>query len=162
MSTDYSAPAIHIVSGGQTGVDRAALDFAIEHGLPHGGWIPKGRIAEDGPLNSRYILKETNSKGYADRTRRNARDSDGTLIIVAALPLQSGSLYTRKVAKQMFRPTLVLVESDNSASEAAARLRDWISEEGIRTLNVAGSRESLSPGLSQYVHEVLQKALIFS
>jgi hypothetical protein len=70
-----------IVSGGQAGVDRAALDWAIARGIPHGGWCPAGRIAEDGMIPERYQLRETASPGYRERTRRNVEDSDGTLIL---------------------------------------------------------------------------------
>jgi hypothetical protein len=69
-----------IISGGQTGADRAALDAAIEYGVPHGGWIPKGRRTEDGRLPDRYILQETSNIGYPQRTKLNILDSDGTLI----------------------------------------------------------------------------------
>ena len=69
-----------IISGGQTGADCAALDFAIEHGIPHGGWCPGGRLAEDGPIDARYQLKETPSANYTQRTEWNVRDSDGTVV----------------------------------------------------------------------------------
>ncbi|MCX7173435.1 MAG: putative molybdenum carrier protein [Proteobacteria bacterium] len=84
-----------IVSGGQTGVDRAALDWAVQQGIPHGGWCPKGRIAEDGAIDSRYELQETNSAKYPQRTKQNIIDSDGTLILNSG-ELDGGSLETRE------------------------------------------------------------------
>ena len=75
---------ITILSGGQTGADRAALDFAIEYGLPHGGWCPRGRLAEDGPIDERYELTETPSHRYAQRTEWNVRDSDATVVFSIA------------------------------------------------------------------------------
>ncbi len=95
-----------IVSGVQTGADRAALDFAINHGLPHGGWCPKGRRAEDGRIPPRYQLVETPSKDYEQRTRWNVRDSDATLIISKSPQLTGGSAYTRRCAEQLDRHCL--------------------------------------------------------
>ena len=86
-----------IVSGGQTGADRAALDFAIAHGIEHGGWCPLGRRAEDGPLDAKYRLVETEREGYRARTVRNVRDSDATLILNLG-DLEGGSLETMRIA----------------------------------------------------------------
>ena len=94
-----------IVSEGQTGADRAALDFAIKHGIPHRGRVPKGRLAEDGPLADRYELKEMPSDSYPARTEQNVIDSDGTLIISHG-PLTGGSDYTREKAKKHKKPCL--------------------------------------------------------
>ena len=95
-----------IISGAQTGADRAALDFAIEHGLAHGGWCPKGRRAEDGRIPPRYELIETPSKDYEQRTRWNVRDSDATLIISKSSTLTGGSAYTRRCAGELAKPWL--------------------------------------------------------
>jgi len=92
-----------IISGGQTGTDRAALDFAIAHGIPHGGWCPLGRRAEDGVLDPRYRLRETESKSYRQRTRRNVADSDATLILNLG-ELADGSLATRQLAERASKP----------------------------------------------------------
>ena len=92
-----------IVSGGQTGADRAALDFAIKHKIPHGGWVPKGRLAEDGPIPSKYKLTEMPTDNYKERTEQNVIDSDGTLIISHG-KLTGGSAYTGKMAKKHSRP----------------------------------------------------------
>src|SRR5947209_13063019 len=92
-----------IVSGGQTGVDRAALDVALELGLPCGGWCPRGRRAEDGPLPARYPLTETSWEGYPQRTRWNVRDSDGTLILTRGQP-DRGTALTIKLAQRLGKP----------------------------------------------------------
>src|SRR5712691_9871878 len=129
-----------IVSGGQTGVDRAALDVALELGLPCEGWCPQGRRAEDGVLPPRYPLRETPSTEYPQRTRWNIRDADGPLILHGG-GLDRGSALTERIAKQLRRPVLVL---DVRAAEAAA-VREWMRANAIARLNVAGPRESRSP-----------------
>src|SRR5229473_2876346 len=93
-----------IVSGGQTGADRAALDFAIAHQIPHGGWCPKGRKCEDGTLADRYELKETPSNDYPQRTEWNVRDSDGTVIFSIAPVLTGGSKQTVNLAMKHQKP----------------------------------------------------------
>ena len=95
-----------IISGGQTGADRAALDFAIDHGIEHGGWCPKGRWAEDGAIAERYPLKETPSADVAQRTEWNARDSDGTLVITEGAPV-AGTALTKRASSS--RPAVVPV-----------------------------------------------------
>ena len=92
-----------IVSGGQTGADRAALDVAIRHRVPHGGWCPAGRHAEDGPIHPRYQLTETPDAGYEQRTAWNVRDSDGTVVFTLRLQATGGSLYTLTVAAELGR-----------------------------------------------------------
>jgi len=94
-----------IISGGQTGADQGALDAAIQMGIPHGGWIPKGRLAENGPLDPKYLLQEMPTASYPKRTEKNVLDSTGTLIISHG-PLSGGSLRTQKLAKQHHRPWL--------------------------------------------------------
>jgi len=128
-----------IVSGGQTGVDRAALDYALERGIACGGWCPLGRRAEDGPISGRYPLIETPSPDYAIRTRWNVRDSDGTLIL-APHPLRGGTKLTWKFAQAIGKPVLVL--SSERAEEGVDAFDTWRSEQGIETLNVAGPRAS--------------------
>src|SRR5678809_1173904 len=95
-----------IISGGQTGADRAALDFAIAHGLAHGGWCPKGRLAEDGSIPARYHLTELPTSDYPARTAKNVQESDGTVIISVDRRLTGGSLLTLKVAEQRCKPVL--------------------------------------------------------
>src|SRR5262245_17550353 len=136
---------IKIISGGQTGVDRAALDAAAELGLPTGGWCPKGRIAEDGTIPLRYALIELESADYADRTRKNVIESDATLILTPTSdPPRGGTALTFQTAASNDKPHLI-VALDNSA--AADEIRTWLSEVKPAILNVAGPRESHSPGL---------------
>ena len=135
--------AIRIVSGGQTGVDRAALDVALELDLPCGGWCPKGRRALDGPIPLRYPLQETQSADYSVRTRLNVRDSDGTLILNCG-ELGGGTAYTVKVAQELGKPFLV-VSLDDPADPGS--VRQWLENSAIRTLNVAGPRENKCPGI---------------
>lgn len=143
-----------IVSGGQTGVDRAALDFAIENGIEHGGWCPLGRMAEDGRIPERYRLKEIPNASYSERTERNVLESDGTLIAARVLPLSEGTLFTQECARNHGKPCLVVFESDGleKGSEAAAA---FLKQHKIRILNVAGPRESQAPGLDKFVRELL-------
>ncbi len=132
-----------IVSGGQTGVDRAALDAALELGLSCGGWCPKGRRAEDGPIPLHYPLTETPSDDYAQRTEWNVRDSDGTLVLTRGAPTE-GTAYTIQVAARLKKPCLV-VDLDGAPPEAA--VRTWLKAHRVETLNVAGPRESKAPGI---------------
>jgi hypothetical protein len=148
-----------IVSGGQTGADRAALDVAQARGIPSGGWVPAGRHAEDGHIPDRYAgLRETESADPAVRTRRNVRDSDGTLIL-AHRPLTGGSLLTLDTARGMGRPVLHIdlsaVTVDGAADAAAA----WISAHGIQRLNVAGPRASSDPQIHGATLRVLDGVL---
>ena len=132
-----------IVSGGQTGVDRAALDVALELGIPCGGWCPKGRHAEDGVIPERYPLQETASSSYPLRTEMNVRDSDGTLILTWG-PVTGGTARTLELAQKFRKPYLVvdLCRGGNPAS-----VKEWGQNSKIKTLNVAGPRESKSPGI---------------
>ena len=132
-----------IVSGGQTGVDRAALDAALELGMPCGGWCPQGRAAEDGPIDERYPLRETPSADYAQRTEWNVRDSDGTLVLTRGAP-NGGTAQTIDMAAQLGKPRLVL---DLDARPQAPAVHAWASAYHITVLNIAGPRESKSPGI---------------
>lgn len=144
-----------IVSGGQTGVDRAALDAALELGLPCGGWCPRGRKALDGPIPARYPLQETGSADYNVRTRLNVRDSDATLILNCG-ELSGGAAYTLKVARELGKPCLV-VNLDEGA-EASLAL-DWLAQNAVRVLNVAGPRENKCPGIRQQARAFLLRLL---
>jgi hypothetical protein len=135
-----------IISGGQTGVDRAALDIAIKLGIPHGGWVPKGRLAEDGPLADIYSVRETPSPVYAERTEKNVLDSDGTLIISHG-ELRGGSEYTRQMAEKHTRPWLHIDLQQTSAFQCALRIRDWLAAQAIAVLNIAGPRASKDPDI---------------
>lgn len=132
-----------LVSGGQTGVDRAALDVATERGMPCGGWCPAGRWAEDGPIDSRYPLRETPSADPAERTEWNVRDSDGTVILTTGAE-SAGTELTREVARRMGRPVYV---GHLDAPPDPDAFRRWLRSRKIGTLNVAGPRESESPGV---------------
>ena len=149
---------LKIVSGGQTGVDRAALDFAIRHGLEHGGWCPGGRLAEDGVIPQVYRLCETDSPEYDERMERNVRDSDATLIIARKEELSGGTAFTRTCAEQHRRPVLVVCETDGVARGAAV-LAKFLKRNKVRTLNVAGPRESQAPGLGKFVIALLEAGL---
>jgi len=145
-----------IISGGQTGADRAALDFAIEHGLPHGGWCPKGRRAEDATIPSQYQLKETPSKNYSHRTEWNVRDSDGTVIFTIKATLTGGSRKTAEFAENHCKPCLHL--SAETSDDPASELRLFVQSIGIKVLNVAGSRASKEQDVGTFVMQVLSKA----
>lgn len=148
-----------IISGGQTGADRAALDVALKFNIPHGGWIPKGRRAEDGPLSRRYRLEETDSRNYAVRTRRNVRTGDATVIFSHG-PLTGGSRLTQEIAREMEQPCRHLDLLVFEGFEAAMMLRDFIRDYRVRILNVAGSRASLNPDIYWGVRSVLE-TLVF-
>ena len=144
-----------IVSGGQTGVDRAALLVALQRGIPAGGWCPLGRRVEDGRIPDEYFLKETDSKNYSQRTKRNVQDSDGTLILTGG-PLTGGTALTRSLARRNGSPVLVVdlrKEADFGAVE------QWLAANRIRILNVAGPRESQQPGIHDQACEWLSRLL---
>lgn len=149
-----------IISGGQTGADRAALDFAIESKIPQGGWCPKDRLAEDGPIPSFYSLQETPSEGYEQRTEWNVRDSDGTVIFSLASRLSGGSLMTKKIAQQWSKPELHLSQNKMSVEKATLLLCDFIQKNQIRILNVAGPRSSKEADVGNFVTGVLKHALL--
>ncbi len=146
-----------IISGGQTGVDRAALDVAIKLTLPHGGWIPKGRITESGPLADKYNLKETESSSYAERTEKNVTDADGTLIISRG-PLTGGSEYTREMALKHDRSWLHIDLSQSAAFQAVTTINQWIIQKKIGILNVAGPRASKDPSIYREASNILESA----
>ena len=133
-------------SGGQTGVDRAALDVARVLGIPHHGWVPAGRRAEDGVIGPEYDgLRETESPEYAERTELNVRDTDATLLLGVG-PLEGGTLYTREVAERLARPFMEVDLSRVDIDEMSSRVRQWLAAlPGPVRLNVAGPRASRTP-----------------
>ena len=144
-----------IFSGGQTGADRAALDFAIRKGYVHGGFAPHGRVAEDGRIAWKYQLCELpEGEGYRQRTRRNVEESDGTLIVNIGA-LEGGTLATQEFAQKLGRPHLLVQLDSETLSEAAARALAWLDAHAIRTLNVAGPRESKRPGIWRQTAKLL-------
>ena len=155
MSQTFDSKRIRIISGGQTGVDRAALDFAIRHGHEHGGWCPRGRLAEKGVIPHRYRLRETDSPEYKERTEKNALDSDATLIIARKRKLSGGAAFTRFCAKKHGRPWLVIYEGDK-LSESAAAVSAFIKQHQVKTLNVAGPRRSQAPGIGKFVKKLFE------
>lgn len=134
-------------------MDRAALDAALESGLPCGGWCPKGRRAEDSKIDPRYPLVETPSWGYKQRTEFNVRDSDGTLILHRGI-IYGGTALTIRLAKKLSRPLLVLDLSQSPSPEAVL---NWMRDNSIGVLNVAGPRESGSPGIYHEAFDFLRK-----
>lgn len=133
-----------IISGGQTGADRAALDVAIELGIPHGGYLPKGRKTEAGRLPAKYDLKEMPTDSYPKRTEQNVIDSDATLIISHGA-LTGGSDYTRQVAQKHGKPWIHVDASRTSIDSAVQLVRAWINGSEVKVLNVAGPRASKDP-----------------
>ena len=146
-----------IISGGQTGVDQAGLDAAIKLGIAHGGWIPKGRKTENGPLPQKYSMQEMPTSKYSDRTEKNVIDSDGTLIISRG-KLTNGSEYTRKMAMKHHRPWLHIDITKDAKFHAATRIVSWIFENEIRILNVAGPRASKDPEIYLDAMNIIESA----
>ncbi len=139
-----------LVSGGQTGVDRAALDVALELGLPCGGWCPKGRLAEDGLIPRHYPLEEATTPDYPQRTEWNVRDSDATLVLTQGAP-EGGTELTILLARKHRRPCLLVDLNESPDPQAVVK---WLAQNPIATLNVAGPRASKAP-------EVYAKAATF-
>lgn len=146
-----------IVSGGQTGADRGGLQAARILGIPHGGWCPRGRRAEDGQVPAGWDLRETESRDYAARTEWNVRDADAVLVLTHGPP-QGGSLLTLEVADRLGRPALHLDLAALDERAAAGALRGWLAVTPHATLDVAGSRESSDPGLQTLTESILVHA----
>ena len=144
-----------IISGGQTGVDRGALDAAIYLGIDHGGWCPRGRLAEDGLIPARYALSETDSAKYPVRTVQNVLDAEGTLILYAS-ELQGGSSLTLRLASEHDKPCLAV---DLASPHDPATVYGWLVEHAIEVLNVAGPRESSSPGIADAARSFIVQLL---
>jgi hypothetical protein len=144
-----------IISGGQTGVDRAALDVALATRLPCGGWCPKGRRAEYGSIPAHYPLTETPWDGYPQRTEWNVRDSDGTLILTCG-HADRGTALTITLAQRYGKP---LVQVDLTTQPKPDSVRIWAETHQVRVLNVAGPRESESPGIYTRAVEFLTQAM---
>lgn len=145
---------LKIISGGQTGVDQAALDAALAFGVAIGGWCPKGRRTEAGPLDPRYPLRETPSEAYAQRTSWNVRDSDGTLLLVFDEPT-GGTAWTLEEAQRMEKPLLVH-RLDVDEIDAAIY---WLETHHIQTLNIAGPRASEAPRIYVAARRVVEALL---
>lgn len=143
-----------IISGGQTGVDRAALDVAILLNIAHGGWCPKGRLAEDGELDKRYLLIETETSDYSERTKLNIRDSDATLICIVGTieNISDGTILTLEEVKRNNKIFLLI---DILKNDCVVEVQDWLISTNIKTLNIAGPRESQSVGIYDSVFTIL-------
>jgi len=144
-----------IVSGGQSGVDRAALDAAREAGLACGGWCPRDRWAEDGPIAACYPLTETPQRDPAQRTAWNVRDADASLVLSRGAP-RGGTAFTVQCAHAEGRPCRVV---DLERGGDAAQIALWLQRSGIRVLNVAGPRESHAPGIQAEALALLREVL---
>ena len=151
---------IKIISGGQSGVDRVALDFALQYGILCGGWCPKGRKAEDGRIDEKYPLTETTDDNYDIRTKLNVEESDGTLIFFKKMP-DKGTLLTKEFANKINKPVLEINLSDNQKQNLQI-VNTWLQDYNFKILNIAGPRESNSPGIYNdslgFLEQLLKKA----
>jgi hypothetical protein len=147
-----------LVSGGQTGADRAALDVAIRHGFPHGGWCPKGRKGEDGPIGGQYLLTETPSSSYLQRTEWNVRDSDATVIFTISSQLSGGSKRTTEFAAKHRKPWIHLAREAATYEDLGLILQVFVRDNSVGVLNVAGTRGSKEPDVWRFAYEVLEVA----
>ncbi len=144
-----------IISGGQTGVDQGALDFALDYGFDCGGYCPKGRKSEKGTIPFKYPLTELNDEDYIHRTRLNVLESDGTIIVKDEFDLQEGTLNTIRFCKQFNKPYLIYdVIYDPINYEA---FQDWLEKNKIKILNIAGNRSSESPAIKGKTYLLLEK-----
>lgn len=158
MTEQEPGTLVAIVSGGQTGVDRAALDAALEAGIRCGGWCPQGRRAEDGPIPVRYPLSELPGGGYTQRTRRNVEQSDATAILCFGRP-RGGTALTISWCRRLARPWLLLDGERHPPGEAVARLAAFVVEHHVATLNVAGPRASGEPRGYAFAYAVIGQLL---
>jgi hypothetical protein len=151
-------PPLKIVSGGQNGAGRAALEWALTNDVPHGGWCPKGRKAEDGIIPPQFQLAQTVSENSSVRTRRNVQDSGATVIFSRSLQLTGGTRLSADIAKKLRKPFLHLLSS-TGVEEATMQLNAFIREHGVVVLNVAGPPASDEPEIGTFVEAVLSRAL---
>lgn len=155
MSQNLKLPIQKIISGGQTGVDRAALDLGLSLYIPIGGWCPKERWAEDGPIPNHYPLKETPTSRPSQRTEWNVRDSDGTLVLTYDNPT-GGTALTIRLAQRLNKPFLVMNLNTHAEPEIVL---NWAMQHNIQTLNIAGPRESADPSIYQAAYSFLKKLI---
>lgn len=148
-----------IISGGQTGVDRAALDVALKHGIDCGGWCPAGRLDEVGHIPDRYPVSEVSSGGFAERTFQNVKGSDGTLIIYPG-KLTGGTEQTCRFCNETGKPHRLVDASEMAAADAVRAIREFVQAYRVEILNVAGPRQSEWPGGYAYAFDVLERFLI--
>lgn len=147
-----------IVSGGQTGVDRGALDAALEAGFPCGGWAPEGRIAEDGPIHERYPLRVLAGAGYEERTLQNVLDSNGTAILYSGT-LEGGTRQTMLYCVEHGKPFDLVDATRAGPREAALNLADFVERNRLLVLNIAGPRASKWPAAHAYAYATVKQLL---
>gem|GEM_PF-228308 len=158
MRSSERSRKVKVIAGGQTGADRGGLDAAIELGLVHGGFCPRGRRAEDGKIPDRYRLEELGSPRYEVRTERNVLEAEATVVFTFGEP-EGGSALTLELAERLGRPSLAIDLDTFDDGAAARKLRDFLRKGAFRVLNVAGSRESRSPGIAARVKSIVMHAL---
>lgn len=147
-----------LVSGGQTGVDTAALDYAFRHGLPYGGWVPKGRTNEDGVISAKYLgLSEAPDSIPATRTRLNVEHSDATLILSDGSE-SPGTAITAQFAEDLGKPCMIVVLGDDLLA-SVPNVKKWIETTNPSALNIAGPRESEAPGIQDKAGRFLEMVL---
>lgn len=149
---------VKVVSGGQTGVDRGALDAALDAGVACGGWCPEGRMAEDGRIEDRYPLTELKHGGYRQRTIQNVLDSDATLILYFT-EIEGGTEQTRNHCVNRNKPYMLINVDELPVESAAELVLDFIEKNQIETLNVAGPRQSKSPKAHEAAYGVVSQLL---
>jgi len=150
-----------IISGGQAGADRAALDAAIKLGIPHGGWVPKGRRTEDGPLPDKYHLQEMPTISYTARMEKNVLDSDGTVILTHG-KLTVGTKMTKAFARKQKRPCLHIDLDEIPRHVAGSILRTWMRRHGIEILNVVGARASKDTIIYEEVFKIIEGVVVLA
>ncbi|MBL7112815.1 MAG: putative molybdenum carrier protein [Bacteroidales bacterium] len=150
-----------IISGGQTGADQGGLDFALEYGIEAGGWCPKGRICENGVIPARYPVEEVEEDDYNLRTKQNVRDSDGTLLIIRDGLMEEGTHLTIDFCRDFSKPWFLvdLKVMSGQLESIYSALADWTDKNRISVLNVAGNRESNSPGIQEETAALLARFL---
>ena len=150
--------ALTVISGGQTGVDRGALDAALSIGAPCGGWCPAGRKAEDGPIAALYPLTEMPTPDYLARTRRNVEASDGTLIITFGVP-SGGTKRTAEFCQRLNRPHLIIDAAATTVDDGVRKAVEFVKGRVVRRLNVAGPRASNEPRGYEYAFQLVSRLL---
>jgi hypothetical protein len=149
---------VKIISGGQTGVDRAALDVALKRGVECGGWCPAGRLDEFGTIPDRYPVQELKAHGFTERTMQNVKHSDGTLVIYPH-KVAGGTEQTVRFCVELKRPHQLIDCSTISTEEAAKLIADFVRKNKIGILNVAGPRQSEWPEGYDWTFRALARAL---
>lgn len=149
---------IKIISGGQTGVDRGALQAALDRQISCGGWCPAGRKAEDGPIPAHFPVIELPDGGYAQRTERNVLDSDATVLIHFGT-ISGGSRLTLTCCREADRPSLEIDASEIETADAVQRMLAFVDEHQVACLNIAGPRESGAPGAEKLASQIVGELL---